>query len=212
MIVPLRLLASSALILFMGAWFLAGAGSGNAADNKDLKGAIGKVADAMEKKDFHNAKKQAETIAKENELEDVMNLFKFRARTIEGQTRIDKRAMGIGPKPGAINPDGIEAQVITLAMNEPAQKELDDHSGDFARAAYVAAAVAEVASRKCPVEKKEKKKDPKDWQNWTENLRQASLELAEAAKAKKLAEVKKAAGKMNAICTSCHKVFRDDDE
>ncbi len=41
-------------------------------------------------------------------------------------------------------------------------------------------------------------------------MRQGALDLAVAAKAKKPADVKKAAEKMDNNCKSCHKVFRDE--
>ena len=93
--------------------------------------------------------------------------------------------------------------------NEPPKKELEESGPDLAHAAYVAAAIAEVALVKTP-EKKEKEKDPKDWKTWAEGMRQGALELADAAKAKKPADVKKAAEKMDNNCKSCHKIFRDE--
>jgi soluble cytochrome b562 len=181
--------------LTLGAGFLSRLG---AADEKDIKGTVLKIADALEKNDAAGAKKLAESL-KDEDLEDVMHLFK---------PRKDK-GLGIGAKAGAVKPDGIELKVIALAMNEPPKKELDDAAADLARAGYVAAAIAEVALIKSP-EKKEKDKDPKDWKNWAEGMQQGALELASAAKAKKAADVKKAAEKMDNNCKSCHKVFRDE--
>ncbi len=181
--------------LSLGMGFLANVG---AAEDKDVKGTVLKIADALEKNDAAGAKKLAESL-KDEDLEDVMHLMK---------PRKDK-GLGIGAKAGAVKPDGIELKVIALAMNEPPKKELDESSGDLAKAAYVAAAIAEVALTKTP-EKKDKDKDPKDWKNWAETMRQGALELADAAKAKKPADVKKAAEKMDNNCKSCHKVFRDE--
>jgi soluble cytochrome b562 len=186
---------SVVITLTLGAGFLSTAG---AADDKDVKGTVLKIADALEKNDAAGAKKLAESL-KDEDLEDVMHLFK---------PRKDK-GLGIGSKAGAVKPDGIELKVIALAMNEPPKKELDDAAADLARAGYVAAAIAEVALTKTP-EKKEKDKDPKDWKNWAEGMQQGALELASAAKAKKPADVKKAAEKMDNNCKSCHKVFRDE--
>jgi hypothetical protein len=187
--------ALSVLAIFgLGSGFLTAVG----ADDKDVKGTVLKIADAIEKNDTAGAKKLAETL-KDEDLEDVMHLFK---------PRKDK-GLGIGDKAGAVKPDGIELKVIALAQNAPPQKEVDEYSGDLARAAYVAAAIAEVAIVKTP-DKKEKDKDPKDWKTWAEAMRQGSLELASAAKAKKPADVKKAAEKMDTNCKSCHKVFRDE--
>jgi hypothetical protein len=194
-----RWLVSVTLTVAAGVCFLAVAGTGGAADDKDLQATVLKIADALEKKDMDGAKKLAQTL-KEEEIEDVMHVMK---------PRKDK-GLGIGPKPGAVLPDGIELKVIAMAMNELPQKELDAHAADLARAAYVAAAVAEVARDKCPVTKKEGDKDPKDWKNWTDNMQKSALALAEAAKTKKPATVKAAADKLDGACKSCHKVFRDE--
>ncbi len=189
----ISLVAISAL----GIGLMTNVGSGNATEDKDVKATVLKIADAFEKSDAAGAKKLAESL-KDEDLEDIMHLFK---------PRKDK-GLGIGPKAGAVKPDGIELKVIALAMTAPPQKELDESSGDLAKAAYVAAAIAEVALTKAP-EKKEKDKDPKDWRTWAEGVRQGAIELADAAKAKKPADVKKAAEKMDTSCKSCHKVFRD---
>jgi hypothetical protein len=179
--------------LILGAGFLSTLG---ATEDKDVKGTVLKIADAFEKNDAAGAKKLAESL-KDEDLEDVMHLFK---------PRKDK-GLGIGAKVGAVKPDGIELKVIALAMNEPPKKELDDASADLARAGYVAAAIAEVAL----IQTKEKgQKNPKDWKTWAEGMQQGALELASAAKAKKPADVKKAAEKMDNNCKSCHKVFRDE--
>lgn len=183
--------------LALGTFFLTNVGAGSTTEDKDVKGTVLKIADAFEKSDAAGAKKLAESL-KDEDLEDVMHLFK---------PRKDK-GLGIGAKAGAVKPDGIELKVIALAMAAPPQKELDESSGDLAKAAYVAAAIAEVALTKIP-EKKEKDKDPKDWKTWAEDLRQGALELADASKAKKPALVQKAAEKMDSSCKSCHKVFRD---
>jgi len=177
--------------------FLTNAGAGSLKDDKDIKGTVLKIADAFEKSDAAGAKKLAESL-KDEDLEDVMHLMK---------PRKDK-GLGIGDKAGAIKPDGIEMKVIALAQAAPTKKELDESSGDLAKAAYVAAAIAEVALVKAP-DKKEKDKDPKDWKNWAEGLRRGALDLADASKAKNVAGVQKAAEKMDSSCKSCHKVFRD---
>jgi hypothetical protein len=187
-----------ALVATMGlGMFFMNNGVGKATEDKDVKGTVLKIADAFQKNDSAGAKKLAESL-KDEDLEDVMHLFK---------PRKDK-GLGIGDKAGAIKPDGIELKVIALAQNAPPKKELDDASEDLAKAAYVAAAIAEVALTKTP-EKKEKDKDPKDWKNWAEGMRQGALDLASAAKAKNPADVQKAAEKMDSNCKSCHKVFRD---
>ena len=168
-----------------------------AAEDKDVKGTVLKIADAFEKNDAAGAKKLAESL-KDEDLEDVMHLMK---------PRKDK-GLGIGSKAGAVKPDGIELKVIALAMNEPPKKELDESGEDLAKAAYVAAAIAEVALTQ--TKEKTQGKNPKAWTESAEGMQKGALELASAAKAKKPADVKKAAEKMDNNCKSCHKVFRDE--
>jgi hypothetical protein len=194
-----RWLLSMTIIVVAGLCFLGVVTVSNAAADKDIAETVNKIADALEKKDADSAKKLAQTL-KDEDIEDVMHLFK---------PRKDK-GLGIGPKAGAVSPDGIELKVIAMAMNELPQKELDEHAADIARAAYIAAAVAEVAKDKCPVMKKEGDKDPKDWKNWVENMQKEALNLAEAAKTKKPATVKAAADKVDGACKTCHKVFKDE--
>jgi hypothetical protein len=194
-----RWLLSVTIISAAGLCFLGAVTHSNAAADKDIAETIIKIADALEKRDTDNAKKLAQTL-KDEDIEDVMHLFK---------PRKDK-GLGIGPKAGAVLPDGIELKVIAMAMNELPQKELDAYAADLARAAYIAAAVAEVAKDKCPVTKKEGDKDPKDWKNWVESMQKAALELADAAKTKKPSVVKAAADKVDGACKTCHKVFKEE--
>jgi cytochrome c556 len=197
-----RWLLSMTIISVAGLCFLGAVTHSNAAADKDIAETVNKIADALEKKDTDNAKKLAQTLKDEDKypIEDVMQLFK---------PRKDK-GLGIGPKAGAVMPDGIELKVIAMAMNELPQKELDAYAADLARAAYIAAAVAEVAKDKCPVTKKEGDKDPKDWKNWVESMQKAALELADAAKTKKPSVVKAAADKVDGACKTCHKVFKEE--
>src|SRR5262245_38743325 len=120
--------------LALGTFFLTNVGARIATEDKDIKGTVLKMADSFEKGDAAGAKKLAESL-KDEDLEDVMHLFK---------PRKDK-GLGISAKAGAVKPDGIELKVIALAMAAPPQKELDESSADLAKAAYVAAAIAEVA-------------------------------------------------------------------
>jgi cytochrome c556 len=92
----------------------------------------------------------------------------------------------------------------------PASKaEITKQSKDIAQMAERAAAIADIAIHKCPVEKKTGDKDPKDWKQWMEDMRDAAQDLAKAAKAQDPAQVKQTAGKLNAACNACHSVFRD---
>jgi len=194
-----RVWVAGAMLLAVGAWSVGG-GTGTAAAGKKVAEAIQKLADTLAKPDVASAKKDAESLAKSIELDSVMDLFKLRS----------KEGLGIGSKPGAITPDGIEAKVIALAKAKPlAEKDLDAQSEGLTQAGYIVAAVGLVAQHKCPVTKKMGDKDPKKWQEWTGDMHKGALDLAAAAKAKKPAELKAVATKLNSTCNNCHSVFRD---
>jgi hypothetical protein len=57
--------------------------------------------------------------------------------------------------------------------------------------------------------KKEGSKDPKDWLKWAAGTREASLEMAAAAKKKDAVGVHKAVQAIDANCTECHNKFKN---
>ena len=73
--------------------------------------------------------------------------------------------------------------------------------------AYTAAAIGQVANAK-PPEKDDGKKKKKDWVAWSQEMHEAALELADAAKKKDAAGVKTAAGKLDNKCNTCTKYSR----
>lgn len=188
------------LALVTGIWSFVGLESGNAADKKKILAELEKIADLLEKGNDAGAKKAADAFAKGKDFDmaEVMAIFKLRT----------KGGIGVGPKAGDIKPDGIEA----LAMNlEKAQKKLvDTYPGELSRMSYLAAAVALSITDKCPVAKKMGNKNPADWKQWSEDMQKSAIELAAAAKDKKVNEVKTAAKKLNNSCVSCHSPFRQD--
>jgi hypothetical protein len=195
-----RLLATGIATLVLGIWFGMSAGS-NAADDKGPREDILKIADALEKGGDPAAKAQAKAVADKNELEDVMHLFAL--RKVKGE--------GIGPKAGPVpNQDGIEAKIMALAKRVP-PAELKTDGAALQRAAYITAAIAEIAQYKCPVEKKTGEKDPAQWKKWTEEMRTAALDLAKAVKAADPMIVKKTATRLDGTCRNCHGVFRDNN-
>ena len=171
---------------------------GRAADGKDLKAAIQKVAAAYDKNDEAGAKKLAAEVAKDTkDFEDVMHLLALRT----------KKGLGVGPKPGAITPDGIEKMVEELSGKEIAKGKLEADSAGLAQMGNEIAAIAEVSLAKKPA-KDEGKKKVADWVKWSNDMRGAGLALAAAAKKKDPAALKKAADKANTSCSKCHDVFR----
>lgn len=182
------------LLLSFG--FLAGERS-RAADDKSLIESIQKLSAALEKNDS-NAKKLAGEIAQKVDLEDLMHLFALRA----------KKGLGVGAKPGAVMPDGLEKKLTELAKKPLDSKQVGDESEALTRMGYDMAALAAVAGAKPPA-KDEGKKKKKDWIAFSDELREASLQLAAAAKSKKAADLHKAASKADGSCTKCHEIFRE---
>ena len=167
-------------------------------DNKEAVEGVQKLAAALEKKDSDGAKKLAGELGKKVQMEDLMHLFALRT----------KRGLGVGSKAGAINPDGIERKLTDLAKKPLPPKQLADEAQALTEMGYSMAALACVASAK-PPDKDEGKKKKKDWITWSEELRDASLQLATAAKDKKADDLHKAATKADGACTKCHDVFRE---
>ena len=202
MISRLRGWVVGAVVLMMAIGYLVGSGPTNAADDKGMADTIKKIAAALEKKDSAEAKKLADTL-KGSELEDVMHLMALRT----------KKGLGVGPKPGAITPDGMEKKLIELAKKPLDAKQLSDESAALAELGYNTAAIAQVALAKTP-DKDEGKKKKKDWIALSDDMIQGGLQLAAAAKEKNAAGVQKAAikldrSKMESNCNKCHDIFRE---
>jgi hypothetical protein len=196
---PARVLTTGALGLALGIGLLVTDAAG-AADEKEIRAAVQQIADAIAKKDDAGARKQAEGLAKKvEEIYEVMDLMALRKGA--------KGGLGIGPKPGAVTPDGIERKFIELSKKPLPQGQLDKEAADLARAAYIAAAIAEVAHAKVPARDDGMKKR-KDWLQWSKDMREGAARLAETAQTKKAADVKAAAVKLNSACNECHGVFR----
>lgn len=172
--------------------------SGRAADDADVKSAVQKIAAALDKNNTAEAKKVATETAKNvKDFEDVMHLFALRT----------KKGLGVGPKPGAVTPDGIEKKVETLADKDLTAAQMAAEAEALAQMGNDMAAIAEISLAKKPA-KDEGKKKVADWVKWSTEMRDAGLALAAAAKKKDAAGVKKAADKANTSCTKCHDVFR----
>ncbi len=201
-----RLLSCTALISMLSAGlFMTLASAGSPQDkkpdkekksNKQARDAVLGMAGLVERKDFGALKQRADAVAKSIEgLDDVMNLLKLRARG----------GLGLGNTPGAIAPDGMEAKVVNLSKRPLTQPQLAKESKELVRLAYVNAAIAQVSESRTDADGS---KDPKAWQKWSVDMRQAALELADAAQAMDPVRVKAAAKKLNTSCTECHDKFR----
>ncbi len=176
------------------------AASGSAAD--DEKSSITKIADLIAKDDLEGAKKEAADVAKKADLEDIMHAYKPRLKDKA------KGGLGVGSKPGAIQPDSIELKIGALAKKAPTAADMKNQGDAIAEMAYRTAAISLITIEKAP-SKKQGAKDPKDWKQWSEDLNKASLELAKAAKKSDPKAINTAAKNANAACNNCHGVFRD---
>ena len=187
--------AGFAVAVGFGLW----AGMSGAADDKDPAGTIRQIAAALEKKDSATAKKLAAGVADKADLEDVMHVFSLRRA----------KGLGVGPTPGKIMPDGIEAKLIELSGKKPlTAAQLSTEADALVQLGYIAAAVGEVAHAKPPA-KDEGKKKRADWLKWSADMRDSALQFAATAKEKKPDTVKKAATKLYSSCTTCHDVFKE---
>jgi hypothetical protein len=165
-------------------------------------GAIQRLADLVARQDDAALKHEAEAVARRyKNLRPLMRLFK--ERTKEGG------GLGVGKKPGSIQPDGIERKIRALAAAAPTGGELDEQRDALVRMAQVTAAVAAVTRHKCEVRHKTGYLDPKDWERWSEGVQQSSSDLGEAVVARDGSKVQAAAANLYANCTSCHRIFRE---
>jgi hypothetical protein len=100
--------------------------------------------------------------------------------------------------------EGIEKEYLILGQQRKpfAAGQLSDK---LVMMAYKTALIAEAA--KAYEDAGQNKK--KDWLRLTDDMRRASLEVAETAKTKKPKEVKTALNKLNTSCNDCHAGFRD---
>jgi hypothetical protein len=174
-----------------------------AGEDKEVVGTINKQADAVGKMDWKALSGQGDALAKKHELTDIMNIMK--PRNSPGKVK----GVGIGPKPGAITPDGIDAKIIKMSNLLLPPATLDMEQKDLIRMAQITAAIASVSVHQCTVEKKMGDKDPAKWKEWMELMNSSSLELIDALNKKNPDAVRVAAKKLRSSCTECHSVFRD---
>lgn len=161
-------------------------------DDKALKEAqaeLIKLASNLEAKSFGD---DAKALAKKYDITTVMPAFKLRSR----------KGIGVGDKAGEITPDGIEAKIIALGKAAPAKSQLDKEGKDLVKLAALTRAIAEVNEHHAP------NKNKAEWAKFNQEMKKASMELLEGAKAGDGAKVKAAAVKLNNSCNECHSEFR----
>src|SRR5262249_6923852 len=174
-------------------------GTTMAAEREDVCKALIKLAELLEKNDKADTAKQASAIAESlDSIDEVMYLMSRRRGT--------KGGMGVGDKPGAITPDGIEAKITDLAKKELTNERLAKEAKAIQRMAHITVAIAEVTKHKSPPLAKKYKQI---WLDSTEEMRRFSVDLARAAEKKDAKALREAAQKIDASCNKCHQPFQD---
>jgi soluble cytochrome b562 len=176
-------------------------------DEPDIPGTIQKMADAIAKADTAAAQKAAAKLPKGDDLDlgDVMQTMDLRTHK-DGKKG---KGLGVGPTPGAIRPDGIEAKIDRLANHAPSKGDLNKEAKAIERAADIAAACGTVAKDHPPAKDNDgNPTDAKEWKAWAEQMVKLSRDLAKAARAKDPAQVQAAAGKLNDSCVQCHTKYK----
>jgi len=195
---PIRLLAG--VLLAAGVAVL----SSPARADDDDPAATKKAADAVNKLigslDDKDVTRQAQAVAKANDIERVMRSFKMRK---DG-------GMGVGARGVAGLKDGIELAILDLAKKAPDAATLKANQADLVKMAQVTQAVAEInAHYPVPPPKPGKGAKASDYKKWNDDMRAGAKDLADAIKGGNPAQVEAAARKVTASCNSCHTGFRD---
>jgi hypothetical protein len=161
-------------------------------DAKEVNAAVSKLVGKNP-----DAKAIAE-LAKKYSLDELMHVFKFRA----------KGGLGVGETAGAITPDGIEAKLQGLQKKEADKADLAKNGKAYATMGEVSLILAEISEAHTPKDKKGEK-DPKKWKEFVEKMRTGSKDLITASNKSDAKGLKKAAKELNDSCIECHGMFRD---
>ena len=186
--------------LAAGLALLAGVGlvALQAADDKPLHAATKKLAAEAGTKDWAALSKAGAPIAKKYMTDEIM--YQFKPRNAKKNPGI-----GVGSKPGAVTPDGIEQKLSNMGKRVTV-KDVKDAKA-LKEMADVSAAIAAIIVNQPPAASGAKK--PATWKKYSEEMYKAARDLNKALDGKKPADIKKAAIKLNSSCTDCHSVFRD---
>jgi cytochrome c556 len=119
----------------------------------------------------------------------------------------EKGGLGVGPKAGAITPDGVEAKMISMSKKPMTATQLDKESADLIRLATVSKGIADIAALHTPT-KDDGKKKVDDWKKYNKLQKDAAAELEKAIKAKDPDKVLDSVKNLYSSCTNCHAIFR----
>jgi hypothetical protein len=194
---PFRLLVIGCVSVALGITFEANAPRAFAAPDDGPKADVEKIADALQKGDTKTAEELAKAVVAnvKDDLEEVMHLMSLRSA----------KGVGIGPKPGAIKPDGIEAKIQNWTKRVAPNELKGDEAKAYQRMAYITAAIGQVAMKS-----DKGSKNPAQWKKWSEEMSTTAQKLAKDIEAGNPAEVKKTATALDNTCRNCHGVFRDN--
>jgi cytochrome c556 len=100
------------------------------------------------------------------------------------------------------NLNGIEEKIRTLAKRKLTDTALNKSAKEMVLLGYRTAVLAEVVNDFAPGQK------TKQWRDFSAQMRDASINLAQASQKKDAAAIFKAGSRLDASCNDCHKVFR----
>lgn len=106
---------------------------------------------------------------------------------------------------GALN--GIEEKIRSLESKKLGNAAMSKSAAEMVLLGYRTAVLAEITYDFAPA-KEEGKKTPKLWRNFSVQMRDASLDMAAAAKKNDADAVHRAATRLYATCNNCHSVFK----
>ncbi len=193
----LAILTLAAVLIFVSL-----SGPTQAAGDKDMRPDVLKIAGMYKSGKAADAETAAIKIAKAfEETSDLMHLFRAR----------NKGGIGWGRAPLGPNPaeDGLEKKLQLLADPKKPLANVAKEAAAAEEAAHDLAAMAQLIRNKTPGKDGPAGKTKKAWNEWSEQMRDASLELAKAAGAKNAAGIAKAAAKVNSTCNACHAKFKE---
>lgn len=196
------------LLLAATLMFLTATAPSRAAGEKDLRPDVTKIADTIKSGKMDDAKAASAKLIKEHKIDfrgandnagDLMHMFRAR----------NKGGLGWSRKSITNNPteDGLEKKVQLLAKTAPANVAKEAPAAE--EAGYDLAAMAELIKNIAPAKNMSGGKTTKAWQDYSDQMREASLELAKAGAGKNAAAIGKAAAKVNSTCNACHSKFKE---
>jgi hypothetical protein len=104
--------------------------------------------------------------------------------------------------------NGVEKKIQALAAEALSPEALKKQSEELSLMASKVAAISQLVLDWTPNVKKEGRRTPQKWSGFARDMRKAALELATIAKKGTPKEVRAKAGKLNAVCTKCHTIFK----